>query len=600
MRAILNLLIIVLALTSCVKESAESSIPGAAGSGKNEGVISFRLSTQSATTYVWGQYETDLRYLRVYLKYELNDGTKRCSRLFDSYVNDSPEFSHTLKYGGAPKDPKQGSTATLYFLGNGTEAVISGFKDPEAPTEAELDAARLTDPIYTINPKLNSQSEDALLLNGVFMNGLVATRKFDIKLTSGTINSSDDAQNSDIKDGVVTLKRPLARIYVEVEAQGDQPGDLSALMNYRITFGKVAGSASYWEPTPSTPNVDSPVGTYLIRGSRAGQFNNTEAVGYLYPANNVVVQITSPDRTQTIEKTIPKVEANKIYKITIKPLPVKTQQPRGGSGDILYYDEANDMLRVGKWGGTAESSERPVKDSNIVYFKFGSVVGVTRNLKVAFDGINTSYTSIGEVPFAENVTGLDSISGNAYHTLANVKAGKGDPCRLAGISRQAIRNCNTDDELYVLEGAGTDSVWRTASPRENIDFAAMPTKYYDSGIFDIPEYISTPTLFRDGVAYRSYYGGRSCAMFPCPGNREAEVGRSEIQTNPNGALPFCGYMYSVGIQNENTICQYWTSYFKSRAGTNEAIALYLGNSDLIQYGLAAGPGTPIRCVRHKK
>jgi len=42
---------------------------------------------------------------------------------------------------------------------------------------------------------------------------------------------------------------------------------------------------------------------------------------------------------------------------------------------------------------------------------------------------------------------------NNYHNLANVQAGKGDPCRLIGMTAGEIRGFQSDTELYAREAA---------------------------------------------------------------------------------------------------------------------------------------------------
>ncbi len=113
---------------------------------------------------------------------------------------------------------------------------------------------------------------------------------------------------------------------------------------------------------------------------------------------------------------------------------------------ILYYDAASQSLAAGRWGA--------VTTDNILLFKFGSVVGFTASIDnyewqrsdIKFNPTGKNFTNYTSIPYFDesNMTGhlVDGYITDIYHTVANVKAGKGDPCKLVGLRANA-----TDDEI---------------------------------------------------------------------------------------------------------------------------------------------------------
>ncbi len=106
---------------------------------------------------------------------------------------------------------------------------------------------------------------------------------------------------------------------------------------------------------------------------------------------------------------------------------------------LLYYDAATQTLAAGQWG--------TVNPSNMLLFKFGSVVGFTATSEfddwgagdVKFNPTGASYAAYGNVPCydGDGSEGDGYTSSVAYHNGANVKAGLGDPCKLVGLKANA-------------------------------------------------------------------------------------------------------------------------------------------------------------------
>lgn len=107
-----------------------------------------------------------------------------------------------------------------------------------------------------------------------------------------------------------------------------------------------------------------------------------------------------------------------------------------------------------------------------LYFMFGSVVGVfsgNGELATLPTGANSDPFDEGDVAWSPvAVTGWgDDPSVDVSHTVANVKEGKGDPCRLVGLDLAAIKSADAGS----LTPSDIDNgVWRLPTYYENIEF----------------------------------------------------------------------------------------------------------------------------------
>jgi hypothetical protein len=122
---------------------------------------------------------------------------------------------------------------------------------------------------------------------------------------------------------------------------------------------------------------------------------------------------------------------------------------------ILYLDGLR--MQLGKW--TTQGGN--VNNSNQLFFKFGSVVGFKNT--VAADGTvwsagavmvsptGINYTNFADIPRWNGSNTTDGyVSSAAYHTQANVKAGRGDPCKLVGLTVAQIQAGTIDNGKYRL------------------------------------------------------------------------------------------------------------------------------------------------------
>ncbi len=147
---------------------------------------------------------------------------------------------------------------------------------------------------------------------------------------------------------------------------------------------------------------------------------------------------------------------------------IRVRRFTGGEANILYLDGG--MLKVGKWGTNVNSIDK------MPYFKFGGIVGIApETTSDTFDAAtdiaynpsdvvpagtaNEGWLTIPQYVNADFVAGKLNVSDPEYHNLDNVKAGKGDPCKLAGLSIDDIKKGKIDNKQ-----------WRLPTVYENIYF----------------------------------------------------------------------------------------------------------------------------------
>ena len=215
------------------------------------------------------------------------------------------------------------------------------------------------------------------------------------------------------------------------------------------------------------------------------------------PSSGTNINITAEANANTVERTA-YIHFTVDGRITLK---VKvTQKPKEiiNENHVLYFDYTDEdhILKIGRWreihhnddgltfGYGDEEQDITFVDPDpdaLAFFKFGSVVGFTNvgdhgdpftTDAIKFDPTSKhdTYTGSGEVAYKQ-ITGLYTAEdyGNdllnvsdrdTYHTEANLLAGKGDPCRLAGINVTQAR----EDSDYL---AKYDSGWRLPTDLEN-------------------------------------------------------------------------------------------------------------------------------------
>ncbi|MDR2968780.1 MAG: fibronectin type III domain-containing protein [Tannerellaceae bacterium] len=155
-----------------------------------------------------------------------------------------------------------------------------------------------------------------------------------------------------------------------------------------------------------------------------------------------------------------------------------------------------------------------------LHFKFGSVVGnmvtpiawsLTQNVLWS----PVTITNWASIPFyAESDYPKTITRADGYHTIDNVKAGKGDPCRLVGLDLEKIKDTNANS----LTNSDIDNgTWRLPTNDENEAFSGYTgttnttvhwtmTESINGGIF--PNTTSGSNKFLPASGYRDGEGTR--------------------------------------------------------------------------------------------
>jgi hypothetical protein len=226
---------------------------------------------------------------------------------------------------------------------------------------------------------------------------------------------------------------------------------------------------------------------------------------------------------------------------------------------IIYWDSASSTMQVGKWttqGGKANNS-------NQLFFKFGSVVGSTNVAvpdetpwpgasAIKFNPVTgaPSYATYTDIPYWNGSVTTDGyISSSSYHTLANVKAGRGDPCKLVGLTVAQIQAGTYDNGLYRL-----------------------PTSAENAG-FENPTYIAG--------------NGWTTGTTPTAGIR---VGSDNTTFLPASGYISYGATYFVGLYG-----YYWSS--KPGDDTSGYSLYFLNGRVETESTLYARTGFAVRCVK---
>jgi hypothetical protein len=122
-----------------------------------------------------------------------------------------------------------------------------------------------------------------------------------------------------------------------------------------------------------------------------------------------------------------------------------------------------------------------------LYFLFGSVAGIFSGIGGAnqilpgrsdfmFDTENVAWSPV-DVSVWSDIPVYDDYPAEvdaAYHTAANVKAGKGDPCRLVGLDLAAIKDA-ADTDAPLTPAQIDNGIWRLPTNSENEAFTVSYT-----------------------------------------------------------------------------------------------------------------------------
>jgi len=257
------------------------------------------------------------------------------------------------------------------------------------------------------------------------------------------------------------------------------------------------------------------------------------------PTYNTTIMVNGSSQFQVIAR-------NAVNSVTSNIIAVTGFTPLGGSAARITWEEATQRYVL-----TTDP-----RDAGL-YFRFGSVVGIfsgagrhTQDLlsttpntspfnaadHVTINVSTVTINSAADVPY-HNIPGNNIIDA-AYHTPANVKAGRGDPCRLIGLNLENIKN-KTSDQLAQLEI--DNGTWRLPTGQEQRDFSGYSSNQSGNpGVWWWAQG-QNPTNFTLGVAggefpARDHVNGGPGKFLPAVGDRSAagEAGRQAFSTGPRG------------------------------------------------------------------
>jgi hypothetical protein len=317
-------------------------------------------------------------------------------------------------------------------------------------------------------------------------------------------------------------------------------------------------------------------------------------------ARSATILITAGTGSNTVTETVSLMQKGYLF---------------GGGADFLYFagTGVNRTLEIGKWGSGAEI--RPSNYQTVAaYFRFGSVIGLDINGPYTSSSIQYNptyastyaYTAIPNYTtspsaWTGNITTSPKVYDNTYHTLANVKAGKGDPCRLVGITAAQIQSFTTNAELYAAERG-----WRMFSAQENFRFVKGPNPFWPTwqeGDISYSYSQGTGTGTDPGSPYPGYYyanyyvlnGGNAAnpavAWFPVvtgndpntSGEALPALGRRISNGDPTTQLGYVGSYWSAAIMS--SIAAYNFTF----GGTPNY--LYITSGTMVEFSLL------VRCTR---
>ena len=164
-----------------------------------------------------------------------------------------------------------------------------------------------------------------------------------------------------------------------------------------------------------------------------------------------------------------------------------TLEGSGGNAKLVITRDPNDPGLFFKFGGVVGMNHLPGSfdvSTMIVYYPLASPGAITGY------GNTTPYLPGIPAFSMENwVAGINNISSDTYHNINNVRAGRGDPCRLIGMTLSEISGFISSVPLYDREQTlaveiGPDGFpiggWRMPTYTENERFAGINSTSYSN------------------------------------------------------------------------------------------------------------------------
>ena len=360
---------------------------------------------------------------------------------------------------------------------------------------------------------------------------------------------------ADINKGIIDnglWKLPTQTDYATSGAVGDwiKPTVTSAEdrkgNGYKIYGGRLVtiGGDSFFHPALGERRHDE--GTLISEDNYARYWSSTNT-GYNDQTSKnkfSAMRADYPNETNSAGKLeFGGVDSDRGYAVRCVRRPVPGT---GGTDKVPAFDYIIAIGKDGKLTVTAETDNDT--EARTVYFKFGSTIAQSSSTnawsasEVVFNGSNNTdadYNAWIDVPYQ---------TADVTHTLDDVQNGKGDPCRLVGLS-----------ESDVKAGIIDNGLWRMPSNSSNNwggDSWVQHNSYNGRKI----------TVQSDNISKEAFY--------PAAGYRKLDNGTVEGQT---------------------TSANYWWLNSSNESGNSQCISFTETNIYRNQ-SINISQGNPIRCV----
>ena len=471
-----------------------------------------------------------------------------------------------------------------------TEGEIDGAGVFSAKDEVEFPINRTYNFVCVANVStLDADNKKATVVRNSALRQTISTT-----VTNQTLTADED------KEINFLMKHTESRMRVKLKGEG-----FSNVQAYLLPSSGSHPKSVVWNiyknDFTTYPTDESVINDDITRADYTFSFNDTSGddlvseYKYLLPGTsgadlmlNLVGKISDVDYNGSIKlRNLGVLDRNKSYLVTAA---VKINS---GSGDILYFATVNGQrkLMIGTWPDDIGSH------NDLAFFKFGSVIGFRNSggkvttSRIAFDPsrlfVGNDDSDYATIPSWDNenfatynaANDWDKYSycpsGSNYHTVANIKLGKGDPCKLAGF---------TENDIISKLNAGDlpdNGLWRLPTKAEQLGYikgtlTVTGTTFKDS----IWNYWNTLSSWSDKENY-------PYATFPF-------INSSEV--NPLGSrLPAAGRTNSLGwAQNLHAVGSYWSSSPNSETGSR--IVTFDATSVISEGYNHPADGCTIRCV----
>jgi hypothetical protein len=274
-------------------------------------------------------------------------------------------------------------------------------------------------------------------------------------------------------------------------------------------------TATNFSGTPTVTAIDNATSSTASWITSASVSGSTLSV--------VVAANTGAERTATITLTAGTA--------TTKLIVSQNEYVEGGRADIMYFDTSDgNRLKIGRWGSEVTSI------SNVVLTQFGSVIGLANagawdnTASIMFNPTSTASYAYSSIPIynAWNTSVADSplVYDAAYHNGTNIKAGRGDICKLVGLTSAEVQATSAQQLSSYKSG------WRLPTLQENRVFVGTSADKNSgfsatSGYYTRTEGSTTdPTNPAIGTFPKNKYytAGGNDAILPATGSRKYDTG----------------------------------------------------------------------------